>query len=682
MTLPSSLANRLPGAVVWTTSLLVLGLTLGAPHLSGFGQNPQSNQQAPKATATGLIMGRLVDADAGTPLAGAIVTVTLPATAASRGNNGIGALNAATIIQIGQTGSFSVVGGGGGGGSTVQMLTDSDGWFVFRDLPPGSYNFRASLSGYTGGGYNQRRVDLPGQPLVLGDGQQIGDVTLRMWKLASISGTVTDENGDPVVGALVRVLRRTIVGGHPVLAMSGFGRSTDDRGQYRAFDIPPGDYVVCVPAIAVTAPVSVDNSPNMLTGPDGQMIMINPGGRAMSGSGQRVGDLVLQTGLPGRGSAVPPPVGDNGKVFVYPTVFYPSATTSSRASVISLKSGEARTGADMQLPLLPTVRVSGTVIAPDGPAASVQVHLVAAEPDQGLVETAPDDVAMSVTDGQGRFTLLGVPRGQYQIKITRQPPVALNAAADGSVSLSRGNAPAQWAAAPVSADQSDVTGLSLVLQPGYTVAGRIVFDGTSPQPNTQQMGRGGVRLVQSQGGGGRAAAAGNVFSTMNPDGTFSGTGYVPGRYSVIPPQWGALKWVAKSMVAGGNDVSDAPLDLTSDVTNLTVTFTDRPAQVTGTVRDASGKADPNAIVAMFPPDPRTWGWPNGLHTKSSPVTAAGTFAFSSLAPGDYMMVAIPDGWENTWRDPAILDKLVSQATRVQLRDGDTRTEDLRTVTIR
>src|SRR5262249_25633444 len=151
------------------------------------------------------------------------------------------------------------------------------------------------------------------------------------------------------------------------------------------------------------------------------VVMVNPGGPVLNGSGQRVGDLVLQTGA-GRGSAVPPPVGDTGKVFVYPTVFYPSGMTSSHASVITLKSGEARSGVDMQLPLLATVRVSGTIVGPDGPSSGLQVHLVSADPDQGLVETAPDDVATSSTDGQGRFTFLGVPRGQYQIKVTRQAP--------------------------------------------------------------------------------------------------------------------------------------------------------------------------------------------------------------------------------------------------------------------
>jgi len=662
-------------------SLVSLALTALAPSLSGFGQNPQSAAQTPKATGSGLIVGRVVDADAGTPIAGAVVTVTLPATAASRGTgSGIGALDSSALIQIAQSGEFV---GGGRGQQVVQMLTNSDGYFVFRDLPPGAYNFRASLSGYTGGGYNQRRSELPGQPLMLGDGQQIGDLTLKMWKMGSISGTVTDENGDPVVGAFVRVLRRSVVGGHPVLALSGFGRSTDDRGQYRAFDMPPGDYVVCVPAVAVTAPASGgDAGANTFTGPNGAVIMFNVGGPVLNG-GQRVGDLVLQTGAQGRGSAVPPPVGDNGKVFVYPTIFYPTAMTSSRATVISLKSGEARGSVDMQLPLLPTVRVSGTIVGPDGPAAGLAVHLVSADPDQGLVETAPDDVATSTTNGLGQFTFLGVPRGQYQIKVTRQAPPTLNTAPDGSVSLARGTAPAQWAVAPVAADQADVTGLSLVLQPGYTVSGRLVFDGTSPQPTAQQLGRGGVRLVQSQGGGGRAAAAGNAFVTTNPDGTFSGAGFVPGRYSVIPQQWpAALKWVAKSLVAGGTDVSDAPIDLAGDVSNLVVTFTDNPAHVTGIVRDAAGQPDPNAVVALFPPDPRAWGWPNGLHTKSAPVSASGAFTFSNLPAGDYMMVAIPDGWQNAWRDPAVLEKLAPQATRVQLRDGEARTEDLRTVTIR
>jgi hypothetical protein len=672
------LTTRLQGAVAWTGSLLALGLALTAPTLSGFTQG--SAPPSRPAVSNGLIVGRVVDADGGTPLPGVVVTVTLPASATARGNSGPGVIDSQTLVQIAQVGGGGI--GVGNGGPTVQVLTGSDGWFVFHDLPAGSLTFRASLSGYAGGGYNQRLPDLPGQPLILAEGQQLGDVTLRMWKLASISGTVTDERGDPVVGAFVRVLRRAMVGGRPVITMSGFGRPTDDRGQYRAFGLTPGEYVVCVPATALTTPVSAGaNGPNMIAASPGESIVLN-GGPMGNGSGQRVGDLLLQTGAQGRGSAVPPPVSDTGKIFVYPTVFYPSASTSAHATVITVTSGEAKTAVDMQLPLLPTVRVSGIVVAPDGPSSGLQVHLVSADPDQGLLETAPDDVAMSITDGQGQFTFLGVPKGQYQIKVTRATPQMLTQGPDGGFSISRGSAPMLWGAAAVAADQTDVTGLSLALQPGYTIGGRVVFEGSSPQPNAQQLGRSNMRLMDSQAGAGRAVGPGMPQLVLNADGTFSATGYVPGRYTVIPPQWPALKWVAKSIVMAGTDVSDAPIDLTGDVTNLTVTFTDQPAHMTGTVRDGSGKPDPNSVVVVFPPDPRAWGWPNGLHTRSTPVTATGTFALSNLPPGDYAVAAIPDGWQNTWRDPAILARLLPVAARVQLRDGETRTEDLRQVTIK
>src|SRR2546425_10834325 len=59
--------------------------------------------------------------------------------------------------------------------------------------------------------------------------------------------------------------------------------------------------------------------------------------------GYRVGDLILQPGNAGRlvGLAVPAPTDDH-RVYVYPTTFYPTATSLEQATVVKLTSGEER----------------------------------------------------------------------------------------------------------------------------------------------------------------------------------------------------------------------------------------------------------------------------------------------------------------------------------------------------
>jgi hypothetical protein len=69
--------------------------------------------------------------------------------------------------------------------------------------------------GYADGASGRRRPLGPWQPITLADGERVGDIVVRMWKCAAITGIVTDEMGEPVVGVGVRVFRREFAGGRP-----------------------------------------------------------------------------------------------------------------------------------------------------------------------------------------------------------------------------------------------------------------------------------------------------------------------------------------------------------------------------------------------------------------------------------------------------------------------------------
>jgi hypothetical protein len=160
------------------------------------------------------------------------------------------------------------------------------------------------------------------------------------------------------------------------------------------------------------------------------------------------------------------------------------------------------------------------------------------------------------------------------------------------------------------------------------------------------------------------------------------TAYLPGRYSIVAITWPALKWIVKGMSVAGSDVSDIPIEIgTADLANLTITYTDQPAHLTGIVRDASGAVDSSATVVVFPPDRRAWGWPNGVHSRSAHASSTGAFSLM-LPPGDYEVAAVPDEWQSGWQDPEFLQRLLPLATHIQLKDADTHTEDLKTVQIR
>jgi hypothetical protein len=87
-------------------------------------------------------------------------------------------------------------------------------------------------------------------------GEKVGDVTIKVFKFGSISGVVTDDIGEPVVGASVRLYRRNLVAGRRVLSQVN-GTTTDDRGVYRLSSLLAGDYYVMLPVVPSSSPRSV-----------------------------------------------------------------------------------------------------------------------------------------------------------------------------------------------------------------------------------------------------------------------------------------------------------------------------------------------------------------------------------------------------------------------------------------
>ena len=61
-------------------------------------------------------------------------------------------------------------------------------------------------------------------------------------------------------------------------------------------------------------------------------------------------------------------------------------------------------------------------------------------------------------------------------------------------------------------------------------------------------------------------------------------------------------------MVGGRDALDFPLDVApnQDVSNMTVTFTDRSQQLTGTIQDASGKGTSDYTIIVFASDSAYW----------------------------------------------------------------------------
>jgi hypothetical protein len=256
----------------------------------------------------------------------------------------------------------------------------------------------------------------------------------------------------------------------------------------------------------------------------------------------------------------------------------------------------------------------------------------------------------------GAFTIANVPPGRYTLRARgmdgERPQMATQ-------SLS------------VNGDLSD---LSVILQPGATITGTVTLQTTqSPTvPDASQL-----RItVQSLDQG---TLGPNPQSRVEKDGTFT-LDNVPGGPHLIRAQ-APRGWVLKSIVAEGRDIIDTPVDLRSGqkLAGVTITMTDRSASITGTVTDQQGAPVTDYTILAFPTDEDLWR-PQARQIMTTRPDQNGTYQLKGLPAGDYYVAAVDPTEQGEWFEAAFLEQQRPRAARLQLGDGDVKTQDFRVST--
>jgi protocatechuate 3,4-dioxygenase beta subunit len=241
-------------------------------------------------------------------------------------------------------------------------ITDAKGKFTLRDVDPGVYTLSVERDGYVA-------ARGPSQTITVQAGQTTSDVKLKLQRTGAVSGRILDADGDPISGVGVVVLpARAIKNARP----AGTFATTNDRGEYRIFHIPPAGYRV-----------SATYTPTERY--DGVRMQRPAGAEAASGSE------------------------------AYPTVYYPATTDARQATVLTVEAGTEIHGIDLQLVRVRGVRVRGRVTSPSG-GMSPLFQMVALVPIGQRDAPGPGHNAL-IRDPNGEFEFTGVMPGTYRLQV-------------------------------------------------------------------------------------------------------------------------------------------------------------------------------------------------------------------------------------------------------------------------
>ena len=503
---------------------------------------------------------------------------------------------------------------------TVQ--TDDNGRYQFTDLQAGRYTVTVSKAGFITLAYGQKHPRQPALPIQVDAGRELRNVDIALPRGSVITGHVVDEDGEPMTRALVQVLRYVYRQGLRQIEPAGTDQ-TDDRGQYRVFDLEPGEYFVSVTLPRRRGGVGAG-------GPGGRGAR---GGRGGRGGGGFFGAFDVE---------------DPNATGLAPS-YYPGVTMLRAAVPLTLGLSQEMAGVNFAAQLVRMARVGGMVFGPDGsPARGTQVLLTSSE----VMGRRPGSTLAGRVDRDGYFEVTNVPPGSYTVQ-------ALSG-------RGRRDSEPVFASLKIAVDGQDITDLTMMLRHGAEISGMLTFDGTQlPDPSDLEP----LLVTTSPINPTPFEQRGGSNAGVEPDGSFvlSDIGGGPRliRMNRLPD---GLQ--LKAVYLEGRDVIDAPRDFAAgqSIAGVTLVLTDQITELAGMVHDR-GDAVTEFTVIAFPTDERLWQ-PQSRHIMASRPDQNAQYRMRGLPPGDYLLSVVEVVQQGEWFDPRLLADLRRRAARVTLRDGE------------
>jgi hypothetical protein len=563
-----------------------------------------------------------------------------------------------------------VVTGSRPGAAPLTATTDSQGRFSIADVPSGSATVRASLQGYWGPSSNGSRPATVSVSVTVQNRQTV-NVELSLTPSAAVAGRISDPSGRPVMNASVRLLRPVYSGG--VQTLEAFNqKTTDDRGEYRIFGVPPGDYYLGV-------------------------VPLPAAGARQSGGSQAI------------------PVG----------TLYPGALEVTAATRIALNGGQEMTGADIRIRTAQPAKVSGRVtssiaLAPVvntqasalGAAGTVRPGVaevtIANRSSNGLREVIGGTVTVQANSADGTFEIPGLLPGAYDLYARipvpagagwgpQSPPsVAVNSFAIGRTFVEL---------------RDDIDNVTIPINRGVDLTGRVVVDGKPAAINLRislQSSDGSMNLIGMSGqiyamvgrflplidnegaftiplvpqggyrfdlklGGVGASAAAAPRGAVNARGAAreaAAAAALPAAAAALPAA--PPRAYIADIRQGARSIYDSSLNVDTRAQDpIEIHVRTDGGTIEGTVTTPDRKPAKSATVVLVPPEARRR---NSALYRTVSTDAQGFFTMLAVPPGTYKLFA----WENLqtgiYENQEFMAKHESSGKSIVVSPGSTTTE--------
>ena len=582
----------------------------------------------PKAT----IEGSVLRAGSGDPVSGVRVTLTKPAEPRTVQTAALERLRPPAAIP--------------------SAVTDAQGKFQLKDVDAGTYRLAFAANGFVRTEYGQKIFPGQGTPVEVSSGQAIKGLAVQLSPTAIVSGRVSDAGRQPVAVVPVHMMRFTYdVNGRRNLQPVA-STQTDDRGEYRIYNLTPGRYYLAAGMLREAAPARPFN----------------------------------------------------GAMTSYAVTYYPGFSEIGNATPIEIKPGsELNIDVSMTPQRLYRIRGKVTDARLGQPPSSVIIGLTTSS-TSGSSSYEVNGESITYSSADGSFEVRGVLPGAYLMTVTWGDSMQLSNATLATLGAPVVTPPPPGPQAPVdpeaqrlrsqqtsavfatvregiaysriSIGTADVENLALTLLPGGAVSGRVRMEVSDAAPLQS------VKVQLKPSVDGLPANVPGVYQPragdLTADGTFSIPSIKMGEYRVSVDGLPAGYFIKEARI-GATDILNRPFQFTPDGSNIPVEIVIAPgaASVSGTVSNEKSEVLPGGQVVLVPE--RTRDRLDLFKTATS--DARGRYTFSSVPPGDYKVIA----WEalepNAYFDPEQLKQADAQGKSIHVTELSAPTVDLRVVPV-